>query len=57
MDYMRSLFGEFCRDDDEVEVRSMLAFSVFIGNHFVAADHGGRSRRDVLRLITERLEA
>ena len=57
MDYMRSLFGEFCRDDDEVEVRAMLAFSVFIGNHFVAADHGGRSRGDVLRLITKRLEA
>jgi AcrR family transcriptional regulator len=57
MDYMRSLFGEFCRDDDEVEVRSMLAFSVFIGNHFVAAEHGGRSRGDVLRLITKRLEA
>jgi AcrR family transcriptional regulator len=57
MDYMRSLFGEFCPDDDEVEVRSMLAFSVFIGNHFVAADHGGRSRGDVLRLITKRLEA
>ena len=57
MDYMRSLFGEFCRDDDEVEVRSMLAFSVFIGNHFVAADHGRRSRGDVLRLITKRLES
>jgi AcrR family transcriptional regulator len=57
MDYMRSLFGAFCRDDNEVEVRSMLAFSVFIGNHFVAADHGGRSRGDVLRLITKRLEA
>ena len=57
MDYLRSLFGELCPDDDEVEVRSMLAFSVFIGNHFIAADHGGRSRRDVLRLITKRLEA
>ena len=57
MDYMRSLFGEFCRDDDDVEVRCMLAFSVFIGNHFIAADHGGRSRRGVLRLITESLEA
>jgi AcrR family transcriptional regulator len=57
MDYMRSVFGEFCRDDDEVEVRSMLAFSVFIGNHFVAADHGERSREAVLRLITKRLAA
>jgi AcrR family transcriptional regulator len=57
MDYLRSLFGEFCRDDDEVEVRSMLAFSVFIGNHFIAADHGGHSREDVLRLIAGRLAA
>lgn len=55
MDYMRSLFGELCRDDDEVEARAMLAFSLWIGNHFVAADHGDRSRTEVLRLIMARL--
>jgi hypothetical protein len=47
MDYLRALFGAFCRDEDDVEVRSMLAFSLVIGNHFLAADHGGRSRADV----------
>ena len=35
----------------------MLAFSLFIGNHFIAADHGGRSRADVLRLALARLLA
>jgi AcrR family transcriptional regulator len=47
MDYLRALFGAFCPDEDDVEVRSMLAFSLVIGNHFLAADHGGRSRADV----------
>jgi AcrR family transcriptional regulator len=57
MDYMRSLFGAFCADEDEVEVRCLLAFSMWIGNHFMAADHGGRSRADVLKLALRRLEA
>jgi AcrR family transcriptional regulator len=57
MDYMRSLVGAFCPDDDEVEVRCMVAFSLWIGNHFVAADHGARSRADVLELVMRRLLA
>jgi AcrR family transcriptional regulator len=57
MEYMRSLFAAFCPDEDDVEVRCMLAFSLWIGNHFVAADHGQRSRADVLRLASRRLEA
>ena len=57
MDYMRSLFGAFCPDEDEVEARCMVAFSLWIGNHFVAADHGARSRADVMDLILRRLEA
>jgi AcrR family transcriptional regulator len=57
MEYMRSLFAAFCPDEDDVEVRCMLAFSLWIGNHFVAADHGQRSRADVLRLASMRLEA
>src|ERR687898_2312330 len=46
MDYMRSLFGAFCADEDEIEVRCMLAFSMLIGSHFIAAEHGLRSRPD-----------
>ena len=57
MEYMRSLFGAFCPDEDEVEVRCLLVFSLFIGSHFVAADHGTRNRADVLALALRRLEA
>ena len=57
MDYMRSLFGAFCPDEEEVEVRCMLAFSMFIGSHFIAAEHGLRTRRDVLSLALKRLLA
>jgi AcrR family transcriptional regulator len=57
MDYMRSLFGAFCPDADEVEVRCLLAFSLFIGSHFIAADHGARGRAEVLALALRRLLA
>jgi AcrR family transcriptional regulator len=56
MDYMRSLFGAFCPDEDEVEARCMLAFSVWIANHFIAADHRDRPRAEVLELAMRRLE-
>jgi AcrR family transcriptional regulator len=55
MDYMRSLFGALCPDEDEVEVRCLLAFSVWIGSPFIAADHGARSRAEVLELTFRRL--
>ena len=57
MDYLRSLFGAFCPDQDDVEARCMLTFSLWIGSHFIAAEHGARSRADVLRLARRRLEA
>jgi AcrR family transcriptional regulator len=57
MDYMRSLFGAFCPDDDDVEARCMVAISLWIGNHFMAADHGARSRADVVDLVLARLLA
>lgn len=50
MAYMRSLFGAFCEDNDEVEARCLLAFSLFIGAPFVNADHAGRSRLEALEL-------
>jgi AcrR family transcriptional regulator len=55
MEYMRSLFGELCADEDEVEVRCLFTFSLFVGSHFMRADHGSRSRREVLELALERL--
>jgi AcrR family transcriptional regulator len=57
MEYMRSLFGAFCPDEADVEARCMLVFSLFIANHFIAADHGARSRADVLKLALTRLLA
>jgi AcrR family transcriptional regulator len=57
MEYMRSLFGAFCPDQDEVEARCMVFYSLWIGSHFIAADHGRRSRADVLKLALGRLEA
>jgi AcrR family transcriptional regulator len=57
MDYMRSLFGAICDDEDEVEVRCFLAMSIFIGQYLVAADHGERSRAEVLAAVQRRLEA
>jgi AcrR family transcriptional regulator len=57
MEYMRSLFGAFCPDKDEVEARCMVFYSLWIGSHFIAADHGARSRADVLKLALTRLEA
>lgn len=55
MDYLRAQFAQFCSDDDDVEARCLLAFSMFIGSHFVAAEHGGRSRAQVLHLAFDRL--
>lgn len=55
MDLLRSLLAPFCADDDETEARCLIAFSVAIGNHFIAADHGMRSRADVLDHVTSRL--
>jgi AcrR family transcriptional regulator len=57
MDYLRSLFGAFCADEDDVEARSMMAMSLWIAPHFIVADHGGRSRAEVLELALRRLEA
>jgi AcrR family transcriptional regulator len=57
MDYMRSLFGAFCPDQDDVEVRCMVFYSLWIGSHFIAADHGERRRADVLALALRGLEA
>ncbi len=53
MDYMRSLFGAICKDEDDVEARCLLAFSLFIGGPFISADLGGRSRAEVLELALE----
>jgi AcrR family transcriptional regulator len=49
MDYMRSLFVDFIDDPAEVEARGFLAFCVWIGQPLIAAEHGQRSRHDVVQ--------
>jgi len=55
MEYLRSLFRQFCVDEDDVEARSMLAFSLFIGSYFIAARHPNKTRSEVLQLAIDRL--
>jgi AcrR family transcriptional regulator len=48
MELLRKMIGSFCSDPDEVEARSLLAFCLAIGNHFLAADHGDRTHAEVV---------
>jgi AcrR family transcriptional regulator len=47
-EYLRSLFGAFCTGPEDVEARCLLVFSLFVGQHFVAVEHGDLSRSQVL---------
>ncbi len=55
MAYLRLLFGQLCADDDEVEARSMLTYSLFVGSYFISAQHDGKSRVQVLQLAIDHL--
>jgi AcrR family transcriptional regulator len=55
MSYLRTLFEAICEDDDDVEARCLLTFSLLIGAPLVRADYEGRSRAEVLELALERL--
>jgi AcrR family transcriptional regulator len=55
MGYLRSLFGQFCADEDDVEARSMLAYALFIGSYFIAAQHGSKTRSQMVQLAVDRL--
>jgi AcrR family transcriptional regulator len=57
MAYLRELIAEARPGADDVEARSMLAFSLAIGDHVIAAEHDGARRADVLRQAVERLLA
>lgn len=57
MGYLRSLFGAICTDPGDAEARSLLAFSLLIGNHYITADHGQRTRAEVLELALRNLGA
>jgi hypothetical protein len=55
MAYLRSLFAGFCDDEAEIEGRSVLAFSLAIGVHFMAADHGAYDRAQAIGLAVGQL--
>ena len=48
MQLSRDAISTICTDPDEVEARCLLAFCAAIGSHFLAADHPGRTRAEVL---------
>ncbi len=55
MAYLRALFRQISIDDDDAEARSLLVFSLFVGTSLIAAEHDGRSQRDVAGHALERL--
>jgi AcrR family transcriptional regulator len=57
MAWLRSLFAEFSVDENDAEARSMLTYSLLIGSWFIAAQHSGKSRSEMLRLAVDRLLA
>lgn len=50
MGFLRRMFGAFVTDPDEVEARSVLAFALAIGRHFIEADHPGHTTREAVEL-------
>lgn len=55
MEYLRQLFASICADEEEIEGRAVLAFSLAIGYHFIAADPVAPNRRDALELAVRQL--
>ncbi|GCD93267.1 TetR/AcrR family transcriptional regulator [Embleya hyalina] len=47
MALLREMIGTFCADPDEVEARSLMAFAMAIGGHFLDLDHGPRTKAEV----------
>jgi AcrR family transcriptional regulator len=55
MAYLREQIATVADDPDDVEARCLLAFSLAIGTHFVAAQHSGRRRTEVIERALDRL--
>jgi AcrR family transcriptional regulator len=55
MEWLRSLFEPFSADENDVEARSMLAYSLIVGSYFIAAQHDGKTRSQMLQLALDRL--
>lgn len=48
MEFARTLFEAVASGPEDAEARALLAFSLAVGSHFLAADHGAHSRDDVI---------
>lgn len=57
MDYLRSLFRQFCSDEDEVELRATIVGALYLATHLSSIDHGARSHADVIDLALRQLLA
>ena len=55
MDYLRELIATMSGDETDVEARALLAFSLVIGDHLIAADHPRSTRRRVVEDATRLL--
>jgi AcrR family transcriptional regulator len=55
IEYLRSLFGEFCPDEEEIEIRCLITLSLFIAAPQLVADHRRRRRGDLVKRAQERL--
>lgn len=55
MGYLRELIATISDDAADVESRAFLAFSLVIGDHLIAADHPGSTRRRVVQDATRLL--
>ncbi|WP_329621206.1 TetR/AcrR family transcriptional regulator [Streptomyces sp. NBC_01255] len=53
MEYLRSLFRDFCADEDDVEVRCLIVFSLRVADRFMAVDHGGRTPAEMTELTRD----
>ncbi|AEW93799.1 MULTISPECIES: TetR/AcrR family transcriptional regulator [Streptomycetaceae] len=53
MALLREMIGTFCDDRDEIEARGLLAFSLAIGSHFLAAEHPGRTPAEVRAMAAD----
>lgn len=53
MQLLRDAISTIREDPDEVEAWSLLAFCMAIGNGFLAADHPGRTREEVMRRASD----
>ena len=57
MEYLRAIFRDISSDEADVEARSLLVVGLWIGRHFTTADHGDRSRDQVIQAAAQRLLA